>query len=565
MKFLRLFKRPNQNATIEQILKNQLLWMLLLRVVLYTLLSTLSYIFGSSSFEIILMPRELMILLLFVVYLVSIASAFMLLMSSVSLRKFGFIQNLLDTVFATALVYGTGGSISIFSSVYFFPIIAGGLILPRKGGLIPAAAATLLYGAVLTLEARGIFPAHLVRLGYEGSRTTMAIINHFAVQGLTFFLAAILSALFSLRVKNTEVALTRSIRQYDRLAILYKQIFDNIATGIVTIDGNGLITSANNAAAEITGYPTALIVGREFSRFFADLQLSAPRMRQSTDFTRHDGRTIRLGYSHVDLQQDDESPASSDDHQKIVTLRDISEIEQLERQMRQAEKLAAIGMMSASIAHDFRNPLTAISGSAQVLANEFSQEGSENLINYELADIILRESNRMIDTISDFLKFSRPEIPNREWFSLRGGLGEVIQVCKADPSWPLTATITLRFDPSLDIWADRKMMLTVLNHLIQNGLAFCPPGRELIEIDAYEMKDNGGTDMVHITVSDNGPGVPEENLDKIFEPFFTSRADGTGLGLAIVRQVLEEHEGWVTVDRSHLGGARFTLSMPLPS
>jgi len=288
-------------------------------------------------------------------------------------------------------------------------------------------------------------------------------------------------------------------------------------------------------------------------------------MRQSSDFTRHDGRTIRIGYSHVELRQKKEG--SSDDlrHQKIVTLRDISEIERLERKMRQAEKLAAIGMMSASIAHDFRNPLTAISGSAQVLTNEFSKEGSENLINYELADIILRESNRMIETISDFLKFSRPELPNREWFSLKGCLSEVIQVCEAAPLWPRSTTISVRFAESIDIWADRKMVYTVLNHLIQNSLAFCPPGRELIEVEAEELKNEKKGDVARISVNDNGTGVADENIDKIFEPFFTSRADGTGLGLAIVRQIVDEHEGEITVDRSHLGGARFNIFLPLPS
>lgn len=565
MTLFSLLKRAGKTETINQILRHQLLWLLLLRVVLYTLLSIVSYFFGGASFEVFVMPRELMIGFLLIVYLSSIASGLYLLTSSVSPRTFGFIQTLLDSLFATIIVYGTGISQSIFTSVYFFPIIAGGLLLPRKGGLVAAAASTLLYGGILLCELYAVIPGYLARLGYEGTRGFMASLNHFSVQGLTFFLAAILSALFSLRVKTTELALTKSLKNYDRLSVLYKQIFDNIATGIVTIDALGNITSANNAAMEITGYPTDLIIGREFSRFFAELRLSAPRMRQSTDFQRLDGKMIRLGYSHVDLRHDDDDHSDTFEHQKIVTLRDISEIEQLERQMRQAEKLAAIGMMSAGIAHDFRNPLTAISGSAQVLVNEFSQEGSENLINYELADIILRESNRMIDTISDFLKFSRPELPSREWFSLRSCLNEVIQVSKAAPSWPLSATISVRFAESIDIWADRKMMFTVLNHLIQNALAFCPPGRELIEIDADEIRKSDAGDTIRITVVDNGPGIAEENKEKIFEPFFTSRADGTGLGLAIVRQILTEHDGEITVDGSLLGGARFSVYLPLPS
>lgn len=565
MNFKALILRSRQTGTPNQILRNQLLWMMLLRVVLYTLLLGISYVLGSASFDVILMPRELMTILLLTVYLTTIGAAYYLLASQGNLRKFGFIQTLLDAMFATALVYYTGMSLSIFTSVYFFPIIAGGLILPRKGGLIAAAASTLLYGSMLFLEVQGFFPSYLVKLGYQGASSPMVHLNHFSVQGLTFFLAAILSALFSLRVKTTENALSDSLRNYDRLSVLYKQIFDNIATGIITVDGNSTITSANNATSEITGYPIELLIGKQFSEKFRELNLSAPRMRQSTNFTRFDGKVIRLGYSHVDLYQSEEASLNELKDHKIITLRDISEIEQLERQMRQAEKLAAIGMMSASIAHDFRNPLAAISGSAQVLANEFSQETSENLINFELTDIILRESNRMIDTIADFLKFSRPEVPSREWFSLRSCLAEVLQVCKADPLWPLSTRLDVEFAETIDIWADQRLMFTVFNHLIQNALAFCPPGQEHIQLDACEIKDGDVADIISISVSDNGPGVPLENREKIFEPFFTSRADGTGLGLAIVRQIIEEHDGTITVDRSASGGARFTVFLPLPS
>ncbi len=147
----------------------------------------------------------------------------------------------------------------------------------------------------------------------------------------------------------------------------------------------------------------------------------------------------------------------------------------------------------------------------------------------------------MIGTISDFLKFSRPENVDREWFSITGCLGEVIQVAKADPSWPISTRIEIDVNDVTDIWADPRQMFTVFNHLIQNALAFCPPGEELIRIEAREIRDAKEGDLSEITVTDNGPGIDKEIQDKIFEPFFTSRADGTGLGLAIVKQTIEEH------------------------
>lgn len=566
MTLTNLFQLSRQGDTVDQILRSQLLWMLLLRVVLYTMLSGLSVFFGSTNLDIILMPSEFLVLLLLAIYLTTIFSAYYLVVAQTThLARFGFVQNLLDTLFATLLVYYTGISHSIFSTIYFFPIIAGGLVLPRKGGMIAAASSTLLYALILTLEIHGYYPSYLLHLGYAGESDAMVNLNHFSVHGLTFFLVAIISALFSIRMRKTEDALSNSLKNYDQLAVLYKQIFDNIATGIITIDKANVITSANKATSEITGYPVTALVGTRLTSHFPHLSLSSPRLRHSIDFTTRDGKQIRLGYSYVDLTSTDENGLALSENHKIITLRDISEIEQLERQMRQAEKLAAIGMMSAGIAHDFRNPLTAISGSAQVLANEFSKEGSENLSNYELVDIILRESNRLIDTIGDFLKFSRPEALTREWFSLVSCLDEVIQVCQANPAWPLSARIEILFDETLDIWADRKQLFTVLDHLIQNAMSFCPPGNELIEVSAAEIQDANGSDIIQLEIGDNGDGVPQENIEKIFDPFFTSRADGTGLGLAIVMQVVQGHKGTIRVSQSVHGGAKFCISLPLPA
>ena len=553
-------------STVDSILRHQLLWMLLLRVILYTLLLGLNYFFRRSNLDVILIPNEVMIILLLTIYTTTIGSAFHLLGSSGDMRRPGFIQILLDTLFASVLVYYTGISLSGFSSVYFFPIIAGGLLLPRKGGMVSAAAATLQYGTLLTMELLGIaYPGHILDMGYIGVREPLVALNHFSVHGLTFFLAAILSGLFSLRVKTTETALTDTLRDYDRLAILYKQIFDNIPTGIITVDDTGIITSANRATAKITGFIEDSLRGKSILTVFPDFNLNAPRMRQASSFIRMDGKKIRLGYSHVDLEQPNEKGIDSLHQHKIITLRDISEIEQMERQMRQAEKLAAIGMMSASIAHDFRNPLTAISGSAQMLASEFGQEDKENIVYYELAHIILRESNRMISTIADFLKFSRPEDLDRQWFSLKGCIDEVMEVCTVGPTWPISARLIIRISEVTDIWADPKQMFIVFNHLIQNGLVFCPAGEEEIIIEAQEVKGKGETDRITISVSDNGPGVDKDIQEKIFEPFFTSRADGTGLGLAIVRQIVEEHDGTISVGRAQSGGACFLISLPLPS
>ncbi len=556
-------------AGINQVFQNQLLWMLLLRVVLYTLLLIISFIFQDSRFDIIVVPPSLLFIFIFLIYLSTIFSAFFLLTFQPDLRKFGFSQTLLDTCFVSILVFFSGTSNSNFTTVYFFPIVAGGLILPRKGGLVAAASASLQYGVLLLLELYGIFPPYLLEYLIFSPSNQMVSLNQFAVHGLTFFLAASLSALFGLRLQKAETALSDSIKKFDRLAILYKQIFDNISTGIITVDSQGEITSANNAIENITGHNPSSIVDRKLLQVFPGINLTNKNLRNTTDFTKENGSEVRIGYSHMIIERPEEDSRSSEPPHKIITLQDISEIEKLERQVRQTEKLAAIGMMSASIAHDFRNPLTAISGSAQVLANEFSSESDTNHINFELANIILRESNRLNITIGEFLKFSRPELVSCDWFSLKSCLDEVLQVLHAGTDFPETVDLCFDFDRKIDVWGDEKQMFTVLSHLIQNSIPFCPQGKEQINIGARDIHIDG-LEMLQISISDNGTGIDEPEPDTIFEPFYTNRADGTGLGLAIVRQIIGEHHGTISVVNNGLKnhqdgkGAHFVIHLPMP-
>lgn len=574
MDFKPLVTQSNSTvASPDTLLRGQLLWMLLLRVILYTILLGISVFLQSDRHEIILPPYYLLLCFIAGIYLITIVSAFYLLTRKREVHRFGFLQNQLDILFVTILVYLTGSSHSTFSPLYFFPIISGGLILLRKGGLIAAAAASLQYALVLGCEQLFFCPSFLAHHEFFKEQTILASINRFAILGLTFFLAAILSAIFARRLHTTEAALSDTVRNLDSLHLLYKQIFDDIATGIITINENNHITSANNALGRITGYHPTDLVGRPFSTVFPSIDLHRRGTRLTADFTRKDGLAIRLGYSCARLQ----APNSSTDlpqpepqpcpypESKLITIQDISEIERLEQQMRQAEKLAAIGRISAGIAHDFRNPLAAISGSAQVLADEFSSQDSlEQRTNRALVNIIIRESSRLTRTIADFLKFARPDSVEREWFSLRKCLEEVIQVCQADPLWPVDCAFELDMDPECSLWADKDQIFTVLGHLIHNAIPFCPPGEERIRIDAEERTGAGDREEIVLRVADNGTGIEEGYQEKIFEPFYTRRVDGTGLGLAIVRQIVIAHHGTIEVGRSELGGALFTIRLPLP-
>jgi two-component system sensor histidine kinase PilS (NtrC family) len=555
-------------ASTDPVLKHQLLWMMLLRVILYTLILGISLVLQDDKFEAITLPLNLLILFILCIYLCTIGSALYLIRFTTNVRTFGFLQSLLDTLFCSLLVYLSGGSQSIFTSIYFFPIISCGLLIPIKGGLIAAAASTLLYGTILVLESGRYMPEYLLFFKSIGSLDIQAGVNLFAIKGLTFFLAAVVSSLIGARLKTTAEALSSTQQDLDRLSQLYKEIFDNITTGIITVDDEGTITSANNATVSITGLSLSDLIGKKFFSLFPLIDLTNPSPRNACDFERSDSQKIRLGYAHAALKHPANNAGSVStgyEDTTIITLKDISEIERLETQIRQAEKLAAIGMMSAGIAHDFRNPLTAISGSAQILAQEYSSGDSSQQQNYELTKIILRESERLIKTIADFLKFARPDTIDREWFQLGPCVQEILEVCRADPKWPETSRVDVQMDPRFSIWADEQQLFTVINHLIQNARAFCKPDAEQICITAENRIGPGNVEMSCISVTDNGPGIEPGQSKQIFEPFFTTRTDGTGLGLAIVRQIVDAHNGYIRVDREKAGGARFCVYLPLPA
>ncbi len=554
-------------TSLGDLLKRQLFWLLLLRIVLYTLISIISLILLDERFEAIVMPPSLLVLFTLIVYLATIVSAFTLLHLDENYRRFGFIQTLFDVVFASMLVYLTGGSLSIFASVYFFPIISGGLLIPLKGGLIGAAASSLLFGVILLFESFGYLPDYVLLSKFYEQVSFYSNVRHYGTVGLTFFLGAFISAMFGTMLRSTTRELSSTKYDFDRLSLLYKEIFDNIATGIMTVNRAGIITSANNANTIITGQPPDDLIGQPLKSIFPGIDLSSTAPRNACDFERPDEQKIRLGYAltplHPTPQEDKDGQLRGDEDATIITLKDIGEIERLENQMRQAEKLAAIGMMSASIAHDFRNPLAAISGSAQVLADELGSQSGTQQQNYELTKIIIRESDRLANTISAFLKFARPEHIRRDWFLLRSCIDDIVQVCQANRKWPSTCRIDISVDPQLKLWGDEKQLFGVISQLLQNAITFCPKQNERLQISSAIISVADNEELCLIKISDNGSGIKPAEIPKIFEPFFTTRTDGTGLGLAIARQVVEAHNGSIAVEKSDMGGACFTLILPV--
>ncbi len=546
----------------DEQLRSHILWFIFIRILLFTLLLGITYLLQSKDRLIILPPPFIVLSFIFLLYAFSIGSAIYLQKQTTHLKRFGLIQLLSDTVSMALLVYATGCSQSIFTSVFILPIIAAGLILYRIGGLVTASAATILYGTVLTLEYLEHIPPYFYDTRYLPVEDFLVGMNIFAVYGLTFFLIAMLSGMLAQRVRRAEDALTLTEEKLDRLLLLYKQIFDDIMTGIITVDDADRITSFNPAAENITGYLQTEMIGRKLNDVFPEFSGEYSE-RNVTDLLKKNGINIRVGFSCSALNMSSSPRLKDQDcvQCKVITLQDISRIEEMERQVRNAEKMAAIGELSASIAHDFRNPLAAISGSAQILDIEMREQPRKDIsMQHNLTKIILRESDRMAGTITNFLDYARPSTPDPQWFNLRKLVSETIEdvmekctgrQCRVDTYIP----------GDLDIWADGQLLQLALSHLLKNS---CYASRNTSTPVSVSITEETAGNIITIEVRDEGEGFAPEIQEKLTIPFFSTREDAAGLGLAIVEQIVHGHDGKMEITGGRDQGCTVRIFLPQP-
>ncbi|MGI6657275.1 MAG: two-component system sensor histidine kinase NtrB [Desulfobulbus sp.] len=562
-RFLRRFLAPVTDD--EQAIRQHLLWWLALRVILFTALAGITALLQSKGQPVITPPTSIQIVALAAISLFSIASGLLLRRLQIPVRPFATLQLLCDIAFHALLVYATGCSQSNLTALLILPVIAGGLILYRRGALFLAAVATLLYGGVLCIEQLGWTPGYFPYSAYTPPDSELTGINLFAIYGLLLFVAALISGQLARRLRVTEERLSRTTVAYDRLATLYKQIFDDISTGIITIDPDDRITSYNRAAERITGYPVGQMLGRPFDQFFAAMSAQQGQGRMVCDFVRSTGEQIRIGYGFSRLNMPEPVPPDGGQGKwKVVTLQDISLIERMEQQVREAEKMAAIGELSAKVAHDFRNPLAAISGSAELLNLGRSPAALDPATSGKLLDIILRESRRMAKTITDFLQFARPAEIQPEWFDLNRLLDETLLQCSSGDGTQQGPAIVRHIPEPFDCWGDRQQLQTVLAHLLDNARHAATTADTTIRITAREETTETQEAMVCLEVHDQGPGIPAELRDEVFTPFFSTRTDASGLGLAIVRQIVERHRGEATLVETGGKGCCLRIRLPLP-
>ncbi|MBI5137599.1 MAG: PAS domain-containing protein [Nitrospirae bacterium] len=347
----------------------------------------------------------------------------------------------------------------------------------------------------------------------------------------------------------------------ERIEDLSGLVFEGIPNGVVAVDLLGRILLCNQAAARIVriaGYPfpetgippsaiTALGADNPVQRYLGTvLKEGRSFLREDARFMGDDGTERMLGISAFPLSDREEHPVGA-----IAIFSDLTEVTRLQDQLRINERLAALGELSAGVAHEIRNPLAAIRGFVELLGRRVPDERGQTLVTS-----ILEEVNGLNHIVTDFLTFAREPVLETETVQP----GELLQAALAlaipEDDGPVRVDLTVADGlPALEM--DRIQVKQALVNIMQNGVHAMEPDGGTLFVEA--MEDKGG---VAFRVTDTGPGVPDEVRDKVFNPFFTTRAEGTGLGLSIASKVVAGHGGRIELENTREHGARFTLWFP---
>jgi len=371
-----------------------------------------------------------------------------------------------------------------------------------------------------------------------------------------FLTAYVAARLYSSMVRNYE-------RQLQGHRLLLAHILDTSADGIVSLDANNRITTWNRGAEQIFGYSEEEIIGHHVSELFppdSDIEGELSDLRESVErdglVRNHygeritkSGRRIRTEVSTTILRDEKGGYGG-----RASIFRDVTERDRIRNELARRESLAAIGEMAAAVAHEIKNPLAGIGGAVKVIGRGFPEDDPRHEVVLEVQDQVKRLDN----TIREMLTFARPATPHPTELDLQEFLDRIMRVMGEEPQVK-NHEVRVEVPPGLSVHADPQLLENILVNLILNAAQALGRDPGHITVRAYAKAGD-----VRIEIADDGPGIPDDVLPRLFKPFFTTRTRGTGLGLTIVRKFVGVMGGRMEVETGRGRGTTFTIALPQP-
>lgn len=468
-------------------------------------------------------------------------------------------QALFDLALVTTVVHVTEGPESQFPALYILVIGVSAVLMPFASSSLVTALASLLYVAdIVFFQPVELSGAVYMQLG-------------------VFVGVFISSGLIASRVRVVGVERQELEQQVERLKLEASDILRAIQSGVVTVDGEGVVVYANPAALRLLGLGDRYTAGQLLKDLagkcapglvlaVATTQLHRQRSLRSEAevFTENGSFPIGITTTSIETGQPGTSSVTA-----IFT--DISDQKRLEALHLRTERLEAVAELSASLAHEIKNPLASIRSSIEQLAAAARTNEEEQF----LAQLVLQESDRLSRLLTEFLDFSRVQVAHARPVDLRQVVDSAVEVVRAHPDCGDGVAIDVRSAPA-HVEGDEDLLHRIVVNLVLNAVQACAGGRAdgagsgdaRVHVEVRETQPGdipAGVPLDHgvlLRVADDGPGIPIDLRDRLFDPFVSGRVGGSGLGLAIVQRAVLAHRGVVLVDTQSGRGTEFRVFLP---
>jgi len=462
--------------------------------------------------------------------------------------RFSFMLLTADLVLISAIVVLTGGSTSAFAFLYIAAILSATILLSFQWSLLITTICSLLFLSVVLLEHNGIVVPAFIFRRLQPAMDAGDLWAYTGMKVLAFYLTAFLSGYLSHRI--------------GMLQSFQHNILNNFSSGFISVNGDCKVTFFNSAASSLLRRPWVECIGQDASIVFPvdegranplEEAVAEGKECQSREIIvrRGDGERIPVGVTVSPLRN-----GAGGNRGAVASFVDLTELKRMEEMLRRSDKLAAIGEMSASLAHEIRNPVASIRGAVQELADNARLEGT----NQQLMKIAIRESDQLSGIITGFLEFVDPGPTGTERFNISQMLKEAVQTARQRYITNGDIHIVGQFPDKLGVTVgDRARVKEAVLGLIHNGVE-ATQGAGAVSVTA-ELCDDP-PDGVSISIRDEGIGIPEEEIGKVFDLFHSTKPHGIGLGMAIVHKIITSHGGSIDIESVWGKGTTVTIGLP---
>jgi two-component system sensor histidine kinase AtoS len=402
------------------------------------------------------------------------------------------------------------------------------------------------------------------KIKQQASNLDISLKNYDERDGVEYAVKLFQAVIQELKEKEAilQAMYDNSEKRADSLARYNEYILGSISSGVIICDNQGIITKLNRSATIITGFSESAAHGKHLNEVFGkkhkisqvlrDAIAGKTYSRQEFEINRGDGTTLWIGLTSSQITDDKDNLIGA-----AVLLTDLTRIKKLQEIAEYREKMAALGEMSAGLAHELRNSVAAIMGFGKLLKKMSLPDARA----VDIVDTVIAESMATEEMLSRFLNFAKPLNLTMSRFDIE----EVIEEClKISDDQRANKAIEFQINKEGEIpilYGDPVLIKTALSNLIINACqAITGSGRVDISIEASR-RDNS----IQISISDNGIGIPSEIIPKIFDPFFTTKETGTGLGLALVKKIITAHNGTIEAFSGQGRGTTFIITLPVES